>query len=62
MRARVDGDLGAQARILARCDGNKDLEHNERFEREVINATYLPFFTMRTILFIVLPRQEGVRN
>ena len=61
MRAGVDGDLGAQARILARCDGNEDLEHNERIKREVRNATYLPFFTMRTIVFIVLPRQEGVR-
>ena len=52
MRAGVDVDLGAQARVLARCDGNEDLEHNERFEREAIYAMYLPFFTMQTIVCI----------
>ena len=44
MRAGVDGDLGAQARILARCDGNEDLEHNERIEREVIKCDVPAFF------------------
>ena len=38
MAIRWYGDLGGQVGILARCDGNEDLEHNERIEREVIRC------------------------
>ena len=55
----VNGNLEPQASILARCDGLEDLKHNEWIKREMIQCDLPAFFTVATIINVMLPRQGG---